>query len=112
MPKAATGFALFVSSVDGQPVARWGSRTLIGASRSAATPTVVDYDTELVVAIPEDEYRKFSREYDRALGNGSLKRRDEKAWLAQNRQPEAKKANERGAGTPSAPAVDETPAQE
>jgi hypothetical protein len=111
MPKGASGFALFVSSVVGLPVTRWGSRTLIGASRSAATPTVVDYDTDAVVAIPDDEYRKYSREYDRALGNGSLRRRTEKDWQAQNRQPE-KRATERGAGTPSAPAVDETPAQE
>ncbi len=111
MPKAASGFALFVSCVVGKPVTRWGSRTLIGASRSAATPTVVDYDPELVVAIPQSEYAQYTREYDRALANGSLKRRAESHWQAQNRQPE-KKETERGAGTPSAPAVTETPAQE
>lgn len=96
-------FALYVSAIEGKPVTRFGTRTLIGASRSRATPNVVDYDTQRVVAIPQEEYSRFRREYDRALGNGSLRRRKAEEWQAQHRHE--KRKEQQGAGTPAAPPV-------
>lgn len=116
--------ALYVSSVEGCPVTRFGTRTLIGATRSAQSPSVVSFETEKVVAIPFAEYERFQREYDRALGNGSLKARKPAEWEQQQktrRDAQAKqkadrdaaatrrKEAEQGEGTPSAP---DTPAQE
>lgn len=79
--QAAPGFSLFVSSVEGALVTRYGSRTLIGATR---TPTSIEWDTELITAIPTDEYERFRREYDRALRDGSLVERSAEDWLAQH----------------------------
>ncbi len=108
-------FGLFVSSVQDHPVTRFGTRTIIGATRSSKTPTVVTFDTSAIVAIPIEEYERFSREYDRALGNGSLERRKPAEWqaqLASQRRLDETRRKEReqqGEGTPSAP---ESPAQE
>lgn len=113
-------FALYVSSVEGCPITRFGTRTLIGATRSAATPTVVQYDTDKIVAISSDEYRRYLREYERAIVNGTLKRRKPEDWDRQQARRRAaeqavaqktdeRNAEQRGEGTPSAP---DTPAQE
>lgn len=79
-------FALFVSCVEGSLVTRYGTRTFIGAERRADDPRVVDYHPEHVVAIPHDEFRKYRREYLRALREGSLVERTAAQWDAQNRQ--------------------------
>lgn len=94
-------FALFVSCVEGSLVTRYGTRTFIGAERRALEPQVVDFHPDIIVAIPHDEFRKYRREYLRALREGSLVERTAEAWQAQNRQdpPTAKQ----GAGTPRAP---------
>jgi len=99
---ADSPFALFVSSVEGSLVTRHGTRTFIGATRRAKEPTVIDWQPDVIVAFPHDEYRRYRREYDRALRDKSLAKRTEAEWRAQNRQ-EAKEANQQGAGTPSAP---------
>lgn len=78
-------FALLVSCVDGQPVTRFGTGTMIGATRSKLEPTVVVYDPTAVVGIPHDEYRKHQRAYDRALANGSLVERSADEYRAQER---------------------------
>lgn len=109
MANAAAKFALFVSCVEGCPVTRFGTRTMIGATRSARTPDVVTYDPTVVVAIPLDEHRKYRREYERALANGTLKARGAEEWSAQNRQEPPQK---RGEGTPSTPTVATPKAQE
>lgn len=80
---AETGFAMFVSCVEGQPTTRFGTRTYIGAERRADDPTVIDYHPELVVAIPHDEWRKYRREYSRALRAGALVQRPLDAWRKQ-----------------------------
>lgn len=84
----AAPFALFVSSVDGCPVTRFGTRTLIGAARRVKEPTVIDYTPELVVAITTAEFSRYRREYLRALGNATLKRRTIEEWQAQQPPPE------------------------
>lgn len=102
MSESAAPFALFVSSVEGAPVTRFGTRTIIGATRSTLAPTVLVFDTEQIVAIPHDEYRRYRREYDRALDNGSLKRRAVADWEAQNRRLE-RAVSSGGQAPPSAP---------
>lgn len=78
-------FAIFVSCVDGQPVTRFGTGTLIGASRTKEAPTLVSYDPTAVVGIPHAEYGQHRRAYDRALSNGSLRERTDADYLAQER---------------------------
>ncbi len=89
MADPAAAFALFVSSVDGHPVARWGTRTLVGAARRLLEPTVIDYTPELVVALPHTELARYRREYTRALAAGSLRLRTADDWRAQNAAPPA-----------------------
>ncbi len=93
-------FALFVSCVEGSLVTRYGTGTFIGAERRALEPTVVDYHPDIVVAIPHDEFRKYRREYLRAVREGSLVERTEQEWRAQNRQDQP--SPKQGAGTPRA----------
>lgn len=81
------GFARFVSCVEGSLVARYGTPTYIGASRRPSEPSVVDYRPAEVVAIPDDEWRKYRREYTRALGCGALVERPAAAWREQNERP-------------------------
>lgn len=97
---AAATFALFVSSIEGSVVTRYGTRTFIGAERSAGG---LSWQTDRVIAIPHDEYRKFRREYDRALRDKSLRVRTETEWREQNRRDNDPKKTKQGAGTPSAP---------
>lgn len=88
-------FALFVSSVEGHAVARFGtgaptrSNAFIGATRSIEDPTQIEWRTDEVVPITEAEYRDFRREYDGAIAAGSLVKRTENdyaAWLEENGQ--------------------------
>lgn len=81
-------FGLFVSAVEGQPVRRYGTPSMIGAERTVAAPNVITYDTALVVAIPVEESDRYLREYTRALRDGSLIQRTAEEWLAQQ-QPES-----------------------
>lgn len=95
----AAAFALFVSSVEEHLVTRYGTRTFIGAERDK---NGIKWNTKAIVAIPHDEYRRYRREYDRALRDKSLTPRTEAEWNAQNRSEE-KSHKKPGAGTPSAP---------
>jgi hypothetical protein len=97
-PKAAVllaTFAIFVSCVEGQPVARFGTGTMIGASRTPDDPTVVVYDPEEIVAIPHAEYSKHRRAYDRAIANGSLRVRKSDKWVKQEQTRSKGKAEAR-----------------
>ena len=107
-------FGLFVSCVDGKPVTRFGTGTMIGATRSKATPDVVSYDPTQVVGIPHAEYDRHLRSYERALGNGSLKRRTAADYHAQEKaqskiDAEHRKAQERAAKVPAL-SLDDSPA--
>jgi|SRR6187551_177323 len=95
-------FALFVSCVEGSLVTRYGTRTFIGAERRTLEPNVVDYHPEQIVAIPHDEFRKYRREYTRALRDGSLVQRTADEWQRQNRQDQPTEKST-GGGTPRAP---------
>ena len=82
-------FALFLScNPDGGLVARYGTRTFLGADRDATNPSRVKYYPERVVAVSVAEYRRFRREYNRAMTNGSVVRRTAAEWIEQNKPPE------------------------
>lgn len=80
----SAAFGLFVSSIEGQPVARFGSDVMIGAERDLADRRVVRYTPDLVVAIPHEEARRYAREYRRAIDDGSLSVRTAAEWMTQN----------------------------
>jgi hypothetical protein len=85
---------LFVSSVEGHAVTRYGTTKsiggvpspglLIGAERDPGNPNKVTWDTNQVVHIPEHEARIFAREYARALRDGALVKRTEGEYIARN----------------------------
>ena len=64
-----TNFRHF-SSVEGHVVPRWGTDTFIGVTRA---PGGWKWNTGKMVKIPADECRRYLREYNRALKDGSLK---------------------------------------
>src|SRR5262249_17517692 len=106
-------FALYVSSVAGKLVSRYGAGgrgapSYIGARRAAAEPTTIIWDPELVVALTVTEVARFSREYERALTAKALTKRTRDEWLAQTtREREAaKSASDAAPATP--PAVGES----
>jgi hypothetical protein len=79
-------FALYVSSVPGRPVRRYGSTggALIGAARQdAANPGAVTYYPERVVGLSVAEVQRYGREYRRALSDGDLAERTEADYLDQ-----------------------------
>ena len=87
-----TPFGLFVSSVEGQPVTRYGTKTLIGAERDRVNPTQIHYDTRAIIAIPHAELSRYRREYAGAIRDGSLRERTAKQWVEQQKkltQPES-----------------------
>lgn len=88
MTDPAADFGLFVSSVDGCPVARFGTKVLIGAMRLGSSIT---YNTKAIIPIPKAEARRYGREYARAIDNGSLRKRSAKAWREQQAKIQTKK---------------------
>jgi len=83
---AADAFGLFVSSVEGQPVMRFGTKVLIGADRDADEPRKIRYRTKEIVAIPKDEAHRFAREYGRLITDGSLVEHKADEWSRQQKQ--------------------------
>lgn len=77
-------FPLYVSSVEGHLVSRFGSKfgQTIGAKRSIEKPTEIEWFTDEIVPIPQTEYQSFRREYESAIRAGSLRRRTEAEYLA------------------------------
>lgn len=73
-------FALFVSSVPGHLVTRYGSRELLGAERDAKG--VVSWRPDDVLALGHLEHARFGREYRRAIARGSLRERTEAEYRA------------------------------
>ncbi len=86
MGKPSEAFGLFVSCVEGQPVSRFGTKVLIGAERDASVRGKIRYRTKEIVAIPHDEALKYSREYRRAIDDGSLVARTADEWSQQQQQ--------------------------
>jgi len=76
--------ALYVSSVEGRHVQRYGSETMIGAVIDRSVDGLIKWDTDKVVAIPEPEYQTYRAEYDRLLKEGSLVRRTAAEFAAHN----------------------------
>jgi predicted amidophosphoribosyltransferase len=74
---------LYVSCVEGQPVARFGSRVMIGADR---TVEGITYRPEEIVKIPAGEWRRYRREYTRQLNDGALRKRTATEWDTQSKR--------------------------
>lgn len=90
---SAPKFVLFVSSIEGKLVRRYGTPVQIGAVRECENPDEPNlsrqrwryrWQTDQVVAIPEDEFNRYRREYTRALATGALTKRTEAEWRKQN----------------------------
>jgi hypothetical protein len=110
-------FALYVSSVEGKLVSRFGAGSrgapsYIGARRVAGDPTSVVWDTELVVALTVAEVARFSREYERALAAKALKKRTRDEWLAQAARERDAASKGRDNPAPAAPPSAEPEADE
>jgi hypothetical protein len=86
MAEASDAFGLFLSCIEGQPVARFGTKVLIGADRDLTNRRLVRYMPKMIVAIPRAEATKYAREYRRAIADGSVKEQTAAAWLAQQNQ--------------------------
>lgn len=96
-------FAIFVRSVPGRTVSRFGSRssTLIGARFASESEIAAGSErviwSDRIVPIAEEAFRKFRREYTSALRLGDLTSATEAEWLAQcaadaTSEPKPKKA--------------------
>jgi hypothetical protein len=92
---SAPQFTLFVSSVEGKTVFRYGTRQLIGAKRAhvppltdkerpADRPAITVWNTERIVPITAQEAARYCKEYGREIRDGALKERTEAGWKAQN----------------------------
>jgi hypothetical protein len=89
MGESTLAFGLYLSCVTGQPVARFGSRVLIGAERDLTDRTEIHYRPEVIVGIPTAEARQYAREYRRAISDGSVLQRTAEDWIKQQTSPEA-----------------------
>ncbi|AUX31927.1 MULTISPECIES: hypothetical protein [Sorangium] len=81
---AGIEFALFVSSVEGSLVSRFGTGrgSYIGATRDIKDPTLITWDVNRIIPIPASEYARFRRAYDKAIKDGSLKLRTREEYEA------------------------------
>jgi hypothetical protein len=112
MPTQPT-FALYVSSMEGHLVTRYGAGargapSYIGARREAGDPTQIVWDPELVVALTADEVARHRLEYERELDAKALRRRTEAEFIAQVERETAPAAPPPAA--PSSPATPDTEA--
>ncbi len=81
------------------PVSRFGTgiagvraNTLLGARRDVDNPRKVHYEPDHVIAIPEAEFNRYMREYNRALKTGDLIRRSKEEFeAAKSKREEAEK---------------------
>lgn len=78
-------FALYVSSVAGHLVTRFGAQgSYVGAERDSSDPTTVVWNEEAIVALTEAEVARYSREYDRLIRGGALRKRTAAEFQRQN----------------------------
>lgn len=104
---------LYVSSVEGHLVTRFGAKLYIGASRNPADPSQITWDLGLVVKIPEAEVLAYGREYRAAIAAGSLLVRtaaDFEAFVAAQAAATEKELADRKAAEEKAKAEAEKPA--
>jgi hypothetical protein len=72
----------YFSSVEGAAVPRFGSRSFIGAVRTAKG---FSWTPDAVVAVPDEETGRYLREYARVIRAGALRERtaaDHERWMA------------------------------
>ncbi len=74
----------YFSCKDGASVARYGTSRFIGAKRTADGMVI---DTSKVVAIPDNEHRRYYREYTNAVRQGVLIVRTEAEFDANTPAP-------------------------
>ena len=79
-------FGLFVSSVEGSPCTRFGTKTLIGAERDPDNAKKIRYRTKEIVAIPRAEADRYAREYARLISDEALVVHTADEWSEQQRQ--------------------------
>ena len=82
---------VYVSAVEGRVVARYPSFRMpvtqyIGAERFGK---VIKWNPDAVIAIGEDEWRRYRREYQMAVNDGSLVLRTEKDFASWVKASEA-----------------------
>jgi hypothetical protein len=86
-------FRYFAAVPEKGLVTRYGTGTYIGANRDHEDPRKINFTVGEVVAIPEAEYHRYRREYDKQVRSGALKKctqRDFEAYAAeQTKQSEA-----------------------
>ena len=80
---------LYVSSVPGRLVFRFGTSVLIGATRSSENPKQVTWEADKIVRIPAIEARRYAREYGGAFDRGDLKRQTRQKASASRRAVKA-----------------------
>lgn len=89
---AAPKFVLFVSSVKGSLVRRYGTPVHIGVHVECVNPGEKPllhrfkhrWREDEITALPEAEARRYAREYARAIREGALRPRTEAEWRKQN----------------------------
>ena len=86
MSDPAEPFGLFLSCIEGQPVARFGTKVLLGAERDRSNPKSITYRPKVIIPIPKLEARKYGREYRRAIENGSVTQHTAAEWREQQRK--------------------------
>lgn len=102
---APSDLVLFVSCVDGKPVARLplpgarGAGVILGARREGRA---LVHNAREVIALSAEEVRVHGRVYERAIREGNLVRRTEEewqAWQAEQRAAEAQTMADEAAKT-------------
>lgn len=89
MPAGDHQFGLYLSSIEGKPVTRFGTKVLIGAVRVGNR---VFYQPKVINPIPIAETKRYHREYRRAISAGSVVSHTREQWLAQQSTITAKQA--------------------
>lgn len=103
---------LYVSSVEGALVTRYGTRTQIGAEilpGPKGGKQTIRWNTGVVVALSQDELVKYKREYRRAIDAGELVERtadDFRAYIARENEENERLAQEREAARVKVEQVD------
>jgi hypothetical protein len=106
---AAPTFSLYVSSIEEFTVARFGTRSFIGAVRDPQDPTKITWTPDVIVPIPANEHQKYLREYTRALKpGGGLRVRTAAEYAAQTEAQKAAKKAAVDAAAAAAAAVEST----
>lgn len=100
-------FALYVRSVEGHLVPRFGTREYIGATlrgltaeQRAAGQAAVQWDTERIVPITARDTVTYRKEYETAIQTGALKQVSEAEYLEQVKPEPAVEGKQKATSKP------------